>query len=104
MTHSRYLPSFVERTSHGITETNPCSTLFEDRIVFLGTPIDDASAGDVSAQLILESTPAAHTGRTVEQVHSAIDRDGYLTADEAVAYGPADLIVPSRERRLRGAR
>ena len=51
------LPSFVERTSYGIRETNPYSTLFEGRIVFLGTEIDDAVANDVLAQLIcLEST------------------------------------------------
>ena len=51
------LPSFVERTSYGHQETNPYSKLFEGRIVFLGTQIDDAAANDVMAQLIcLEST------------------------------------------------
>ncbi len=51
------LPSFVERTSYGHQETNPYSQLFEGRIVFLGTQIDDAAANDVMAQLIcLEST------------------------------------------------
>jgi ATP-dependent Clp protease protease subunit len=51
------LPSFVERTSYGYQETNPYSKLFEGRIVFLGTQIDDAAANDVMAQLIcLEST------------------------------------------------
>lgn len=206
MTHSRnVLPSFVERTSYGVTETNPYNKLFEGRIVFLGTAIDDASANDILAQLIcleatdpdrsiemyinspggsitamaaiydtmqyirppvytyclgqaasaaavllaagavghravvpsarclihqpsvdglsgpgsdlqiqaaeitrmrgfLESTLAAHTGRTVEQVHSDIDRDLFLTADQTVAYGLADLIVPSRKKFLRGAR
>jgi ATP-dependent Clp protease, protease subunit len=51
------LPSFVERTSYGVQETNPYSKLFEGRIVFLGTQIDDAAANDIMAQLIcLEST------------------------------------------------
>src|ERR671915_2217812 len=51
------LPSFVERTSYGYQESNPYSKLFEGRIVFLGTQIDDAAANDVMAQLIcLEST------------------------------------------------
>jgi ATP-dependent Clp protease protease subunit len=37
-------------------ETSPYNKLFEERIVFLGTPIDDASANDVMAQLFtLES-------------------------------------------------
>ncbi|HEV2087679.1 MAG TPA: ATP-dependent Clp protease proteolytic subunit [Cryptosporangiaceae bacterium] len=54
---SRYvLPSFVERTSYGIKESNPYNKLFEERIIFLGVQIDDASANDVMAQLIcLES-------------------------------------------------
>ena len=50
------LPSFVERTSYGIKEMNPYNKLFEERIIFLGVQIDDASANDVIAQLItLES-------------------------------------------------
>ncbi len=54
---SRYvLPSFVERTSYGVKEMNPYNKLFEDRIIFLGVQIDDASANDVMAQLLtLES-------------------------------------------------
>jgi ATP-dependent Clp protease protease subunit len=51
--HNRYvLPSFVERTSYGIKESNPYNKLFEDRIIFLGVQIDDASANDVMAQLL----------------------------------------------------
>ncbi|MFI6908667.1 ATP-dependent Clp protease proteolytic subunit [Nonomuraea sp. NPDC050394] len=50
------LPSFTERTSYGMKEMTPYNKLFEDRIVFLGTPIDDTSANDVMAQLLtLES-------------------------------------------------
>ncbi len=54
---SRYvLPSFVERTSYGVKESNPYNKLFEERIVFLGVQVDDASANDVMAQLLhLES-------------------------------------------------
>ncbi|MDP5183729.1 ATP-dependent Clp protease proteolytic subunit [Blastococcus sp. BMG 814] len=57
MPSSRYiLPSFVERTSYGMKESNPYNKLFEERIIFLGVQIDDASANDVMAQLItLES-------------------------------------------------
>ena len=46
------LPSFVERTSYGIKEMNPYNKLFEERIIFLGVQIDDASANDVMAQLL----------------------------------------------------
>jgi ATP-dependent Clp protease protease subunit len=55
---SRYvLPSFIERTNYGMKESNPYNKLFEERIIFLGAPIDDVVANDVIAQLIcLEST------------------------------------------------
>jgi ATP-dependent Clp protease protease subunit len=50
---SRYVtPSYVERTSYGVKETNPYNKLFEERIIFLGAPVDDTSANDVIAQLI----------------------------------------------------
>ena len=54
---SRYiLPEFEERTSYGVKRHNPYTKLFEDRIVFLGVQVDDASADDIMAQLlVLES-------------------------------------------------
>jgi len=56
ITNRYIIPSFVERTSYGIKESNPYNKMFEERIIFLGVQIDDASANDVMAQLItLES-------------------------------------------------
>jgi ATP-dependent Clp protease protease subunit len=54
---SRYIvPEFEERTSQGYRRHNPYTKLFEERIIFLGVQIDDASANDVMAQLLtLES-------------------------------------------------
>jgi ATP-dependent Clp protease protease subunit len=54
---SRYvLPEFRERTANGERIHNPYTKLFEERIIFLGAPIDDTSANDVMAQLLcLES-------------------------------------------------
>ena len=54
---NRYIiPSFVERTSYGTRTSDPYNKMFEDRIIFLGVQVDDASANDVMAQLItLES-------------------------------------------------
>ena len=54
---SRYiLPSFIEHTPNGMREYNPYAKLFEERIVFLGTPIDETVANDIMAQLlVLES-------------------------------------------------
>lgn len=54
---NRYiLPTFEERTAYGFKRQDPYAKLFEDRIVFLGVQVDDASADDVMAQLlVLES-------------------------------------------------
>ncbi|MBC3193296.1 ATP-dependent Clp protease proteolytic subunit [Pseudonocardia sp. C8] len=50
------LPSYVERTSYGVKESNPYNKLFEERIIFLGEQINDTSANDTMAQLlVLES-------------------------------------------------
>jgi ATP-dependent Clp protease protease subunit len=51
--HGRHvLPSFVERTSRGEYVVDPYSKLLSDRIIFLGTPVDDTAANDVTAQLL----------------------------------------------------
>ncbi|MGD9954868.1 MAG: ATP-dependent Clp protease proteolytic subunit [Candidatus Nanopelagicales bacterium] len=54
---ARYvLPQFEERSPQGYKRYDPYSKLFEERIIFLGVQIDDASADDVMAQLLcLES-------------------------------------------------
>ena len=50
---ARYvLPEFTERTSAGQKTMDPYSKLLEERIVFLGTPVDETSANDVMAQLM----------------------------------------------------
>ncbi|WP_030544776.1 ATP-dependent Clp protease proteolytic subunit [Streptomyces albus] len=50
---ARYvLPQFTERTSRGIRTLDPYSRLLEERIVFLGTEVDETSANDVIAQLM----------------------------------------------------
>ena len=44
---ARYiLPSFIEHSSFGVKESNPYNKLFEERIIFLGVQVDDASAND----------------------------------------------------------
>lgn len=50
---ARYvLPEFTERTSSGNRTMDPYSKLLQERIIFLGTPVDDSSANDVIAQLM----------------------------------------------------
>jgi ATP-dependent Clp protease protease subunit len=55
---SRYfLPNVVERTAMGEKAMNPYDKMFQERIIFLGMPIDDTVSNDVMAQLLtLEST------------------------------------------------
>jgi ATP-dependent Clp protease protease subunit len=57
MPQSRYIvPQFQERTSYGFRQQDPYGKLFDDRIIFLGVQVDDTSADDVMAQLlVLES-------------------------------------------------
>ncbi|HEV7932457.1 MAG TPA: ATP-dependent Clp protease proteolytic subunit [Actinomadura sp.] len=192
------LPSFVERTSYGMKEMDPYNKLFQDRIIFLGTAVDDIAANDVIAQLIalegmdpdrgisiyinspggsmtsmmaiydtiqfirpivettclgqaasaaavllaagapgkraalvnsrilihqpsveagrgsssdleiqareilrmraaMEDLLAHHTGRSIDQIRADIDRDRFLTAEEARDYGLIDEIITSRK-------
>jgi ATP-dependent Clp protease, protease subunit len=197
---ARYvLPEFTERTSAGNRTMDPYSKLLEERIVFLGTQIDDTSANDVMAQFMhleyqspdrdislyinspggsfsamtaiydtirfvtcdvetvclgqagssaavllaagtpgkrsmlpgarvlihqpavadpiegqasdlaiqaeeltrsrrkLEELLVRHTGQSPERVSADIERDKFLDAEAAVAYGLADRVVPSRK-------
>jgi len=65
---------------------------------FRGTPADI----EIHAQEVLAMTRrmaeilARHTGQPFEQVMSDIDRDRFMTPDEAVAYGLVDEIVAPR--------
>ncbi|UYM07889.1 ATP-dependent Clp protease proteolytic subunit [Solicola gregarius] len=47
-----YIPQWEERTSYGFRRIDPYAKLFEDRIVFLGTPISDEVSNAVMAQLL----------------------------------------------------
>ena len=66
---------------------------------FRGTPADI----QIAAREILDQTRryaevlARHAGRDVVQVMRDIDRDRFLTPEEAVDYGLADRVLPVRE-------
>src|SRR5690625_6681908 len=49
---SYHLPQWEERTSYGYRRIDPYTKLFEERIIFLGTPISDDVANAVMAQLL----------------------------------------------------
>jgi len=56
ITNRYVLPVIEEKTSYGFKRMDPYTKLFEERIIFLGKPIDDTVANDVMAQLLtLES-------------------------------------------------
>jgi ATP-dependent Clp protease protease subunit len=51
----------------------------------------------LSLQRRLEEILAHHTGKPVEQVHDDVDRDNFLSAEEAQSYGLIDRIMTRRE-------
>jgi ATP-dependent Clp protease protease subunit len=198
---TRYiLPSVVERDARGEYATDPYSKLLRERIIFLGTPVDDTAANDVMAQLLyldydnpgrdislylnspggsitamtaiydtmrhissdiqtvclgqaasaaavllaagtpgkrmilpnarvlihqpamdvsqgqtsdleiqareilraraaMEEILAGHTGQSRERVHADLERDTILTAEQALAYGFVDELIPAAKQR-----
>jgi ATP-dependent protease ClpP protease subunit len=77
---SYYIPQWEERTSYGFRRIDPYAKLFEDRIIFVGTPISDDVANAVMAQLLC-----------LQQMDP--DRDRWFTAPQAVEYGLVDKVV-----------
>jgi ATP-dependent Clp protease, protease subunit len=69
---------------------------------YRGTPADI----QIAAEEILKTTRrmaeiiSCHTGQPVEQVMKDIDRDRFMTPEEAVAYGIVDAVMPPAEIRL----
>ncbi len=51
-----YIPQWEERTSYGVRRIDPYTKLFEERIIYLGTPISDDIANAVIAQLMCLET------------------------------------------------
>lgn len=44
----------------------------------------------------LEGILAKHTGQSIEKIHADSERDNWMDAEEAIAYGLADKVVASR--------
>jgi len=45
----------------------------------------------------LNAILSKHTGKPVEQVDKDCDRDNFMSAEEAEAYGLVDMVVQSRK-------
>lgn len=52
---------------------------------------------------LLENIMANNTGQTREQIHDDMERDKWLTADEAVKYGIADKIITTPPKAAQAA-
>lgn len=120
---ARYvLPEFTERTATGTRTLDPYSKLLSERIVFLGSPIDDVAASDLIAQLMyLEhadpdrplSLYINSPGGTFQAMAAVYDTMRYLTCEvetfclgQAGSYAAALLAAGAKGRRhaLPGAR
>ncbi|KOG79617.1 MULTISPECIES: ATP-dependent Clp protease proteolytic subunit [Streptomyces] len=120
---ARYvLPEFTERTATGTRTLDPYSKLLSERIVFLGSPIDDTAASDLVAQLMyLEhadpdrplSLYINSPGGTFAAMAAVYDTMRYLACDvetfclgQAGSYAAALLAAgaPGRRHALPGAR
>jgi len=116
------LPEFHERTRYGSRTLDPYSKLLEGRIVFLGAPVDDASANDVMAQFMhLEhqapdqdiSLYINSPGGSFTAMSAIYDTMRYVSCDvETVCLGRADRSAaillaagtPGKRSALPGAR
>ncbi|MFE2977751.1 ATP-dependent Clp protease proteolytic subunit [Streptomyces sp. NPDC059258] len=120
---ARYvLPEFTERTTTGTRALDPYSKLLSERIVFLGSPIDDTAASDLIAQLMyLEHADPDRSlslyinspGGTFQAMAAVYDTMRYLTCEvetfclgQAGSYAAALLAAGEEGRRhaLPGAR
>ena len=99
MTSNYYIPQWEERTSYGLRRVDPYTKLFEDRIIFLGTPISDDIANAVMAQLLcLQSMDAERQisiyinspGRAFTALTAIYDTMRYIKPDiQTVCLGQA---------------
>ncbi|HIK46153.1 MAG TPA: ATP-dependent Clp protease proteolytic subunit, partial [Leptolyngbyaceae cyanobacterium M65_K2018_010] len=48
----------------------------------------------------LNEMMARHTGQSIEQIEKDTDRDYFMSAEEAVAYGLIDRVIEDRQQEL----
>ncbi|MGW7427591.1 ATP-dependent Clp protease proteolytic subunit [Streptomyces sp. NPDC054813] len=120
---ARYvLPEFTERTSAGQRTLDPYSKLLEERIVFLGAPVDETSANDVMAQFMYLEHAAPERdislyinspGGSFNAMAAIYDTVQYVTCDvETICLGQAGASAavllaagtPGKRSMLPGAR
>ncbi len=91
---SPLVPMVVEQTSRGERAFDIYSRLRNERIIFLGTPVDDQIANLIVAQLRrLDEIIAHHTGKDLDQVRQDTERDYFMSSEEAKDYGIIDRVI-----------
>ena len=112
----------VEQTSRGERAFDIYSRLLNERIVFLGTPgkrsalpnakilIHQGSGGFsgqpteieiyarevINIKRLMEEIMSKHTGQEVDKIAKDMDRDFYMTSQEALEYGIIDRVIEHR--------
>lgn len=89
MDANAFIPYVIEKTGRGERTYDIYSRLLEDRIVFIGTPIDDNVANAVMAQLLFLDK----TGRTQDIKMYINSPGGSVTAGLAI-YDTMQLVEP----------
>ena len=110
-----YMPSVIERTSRGERQYDVFSRLLMDRIIFLGTAVDDDVANVIIAQLLfLEADNADRDihlyinspGGSISAGLAIYDTMQYLNAPVQRVEGLREVVAagnaPARERAQRG--
>jgi ATP-dependent Clp protease, protease subunit len=64
------------------------------------TDIEIRAREILALQRRMEEILAHHTGRSVEQIHLDVERDNFMSPEEARAYGLIDSIIVTREDEL----
>lgn len=115
------IPMVVEQSARGERSFDIYSRLLNDRVVFLGSEIDDQVANgrvlihqptggfqgqsadvEIHAREVLalrdrlEQILAEHTGQERERVHTDMERDNFMTPADAVSYRIVDRILQDR--------
>ncbi len=106
-------PYILEERQLNVTQLDVFSRLMMDRIIFLGTQIDDYTANTLQAQLLyldsVESgkdisiyinSPGGSVYAGLGKVWADSDRDYWMTAQEAKEYGMIDEVLSRKPAAL----
>ena len=86
-----YIPQWEERTSYGFRRIDPYAKLFEERIIYLGTPISDDVANAVIAQLMCLETMNPDTDISIYINSPGGSVDAGMAIYDTMNYIPNDV-------------